>query len=72
MEPGTPWENGYVESFHARLLSELPNAERFTDLRVAEAREMTGAAGEYRADTLIMSKGLSLHVGRRAGQSSDI
>ena len=34
--PGSPWENGYAESFHSRLRDELLNAELFTSL--AEAR----------------------------------
>jgi transposase InsO family protein len=34
--PGSPWENGYAESFHSRLRDELLNAELFTGL--AEAR----------------------------------
>jgi putative transposase len=36
IEPGSPWENGYVESFHARLRDELLNGEIFDTL--AEAR----------------------------------
>ena len=37
MEPGAPWENGYAESFQARLRDELLNAESFADLREAQA-----------------------------------
>lgn len=29
IEPGSPWENGYVESFHGRLREELLNEELF-------------------------------------------
>jgi transposase InsO family protein len=29
MEPGSPWENGYVESFNARLRDELLDGEVF-------------------------------------------
>jgi len=36
--PGSPWENGYAESFHGRLRDELLNAEEFAD--VAEARAL--------------------------------
>ena len=36
IEPGSPWENGYVESFNSRLRDELLNVEEFEDL--AEAR----------------------------------
>ena len=36
IEPGSPWENGYCESFNARLRDELLNGEIFYTL--AEAR----------------------------------
>jgi transposase InsO family protein len=32
IEPGSPWENGYVESFHGKLRDELLNAELFDTL----------------------------------------
>lgn len=32
IEPGSPWENGYVESFNGRLRDELLNREIFTTL----------------------------------------
>jgi putative transposase len=35
--PGSPWENGYAESFHGRLRDELLNAELFADVREAKA-----------------------------------
>jgi putative transposase len=35
--PGSPWENGYAESFHSRLRDELLNAEVFADVREAKA-----------------------------------
>jgi len=38
--PGSPWENGYVESFNSRLRDELVNCELFTSL--AEARYLLG------------------------------
>src|SRR5262249_35777936 len=34
--PGSPWENGYVESFNARLRDELLNGEIFYPLREAQ------------------------------------
>ncbi len=37
VEPGSPWENGYAESFHSRLRDELLDAEIFDDLRTAKA-----------------------------------
>ena len=36
VEPGAPWENGFIESFNSRLRDELLNGELFTSL--AEAR----------------------------------
>jgi transposase InsO family protein len=36
IEPGSSWENGYVESFNARLRDELLNGEIFYTLREAK------------------------------------
>jgi len=36
IEKGSPWENGYVESFNARLRDELLNGEIFYSLREAQ------------------------------------
>jgi transposase InsO family protein len=36
IEPGSPWENGYVESFNARFRDELLNGEIFCSLREAQ------------------------------------
>ena len=36
IEPGSPWENGYIESFNARLRDELLNGEIFYTLREAK------------------------------------
>jgi putative transposase len=35
-ERGSPWENGYIESFNARLRDELLNGEIFYTLREAQ------------------------------------
>jgi len=37
IEPGSPWENGYCESFNARMRDEFLNGEMFDTLREAEA-----------------------------------
>ena len=37
IEPGSPWENGYCESFNSRLRDELLNGEIFTTLHEAQA-----------------------------------
>lgn len=39
IEPGAPWENGYNESFNARLRDELLNSEWFTS--ITEAKVVT-------------------------------
>ena len=39
IEPGSPWENGYVESFNAKLRDECLKLERFDTL--LEARVLT-------------------------------
>jgi putative transposase len=36
IEPGSPWENGYVESFNGRMRDELLNREIFTTLKEAK------------------------------------
>jgi len=36
IEPGSPWENGYIESFNARLRDELLNGEIFYTLNEAK------------------------------------
>ena len=36
IEPGSPWENGYVESFNSRLRDELLNLEMFSTLKEAQ------------------------------------
>jgi transposase InsO family protein len=40
IEPGSPWENGYCESFNSKLRDELLNGEIFYTLR--EAQVLTG------------------------------
>ena len=35
IEPGSPWENGYTESFNGKLRDELLNGEIFTTLEEA-------------------------------------
>ena len=40
IEPGSPWENGYIESFNGKLRDELFNREIFETL--LEARVLVG------------------------------
>ncbi len=37
IEPGSPWENGYAESFHSKLRDEFLNREVFDSIRDAAA-----------------------------------
>ena len=36
IEPGSPWENGYIESFNGKLRDELLNREVFYTLKEAK------------------------------------
>ena len=36
IEPGSPWENGYVESFNGKLRADLLNSEVFNTLMEAQ------------------------------------
>ncbi|MBC7806618.1 MAG: transposase family protein [Akkermansiaceae bacterium] len=38
IEPGKPWQNGFVESFHGRLRDELMDREAFASLPEARVR----------------------------------
>lgn len=39
--PGSPWENGYAESFHSKLVDEFLSREQFENVR--QARRLTAA-----------------------------
>jgi putative transposase len=41
IKPGSPWQNGYAESFHSRLRDEFLSREEFESM--AEARRLTAA-----------------------------
>ncbi len=43
IEPGSPWENGYCESFNGRMRDELPNGEVFS--HCAKPRSSSKAGG---------------------------
>ena len=45
IDPGSPWQNGYVESFNSRLRDELLNVEIFSTL--AEARVLGNEHRSY-------------------------
>ena len=46
IEPGSPWENGYIESFNGKLRDELLNREIFTTLLEAQVL-IEGWSKEY-------------------------
>jgi transposase InsO family protein len=46
IEPGSPWENGYIESFNGKLRDELLNREIFTTLIEAKVL-ISGWRQEY-------------------------
>ena len=59
IEPGSPWENGYSESFNAKLRDKLLNGEVFYSLREAEVlieawRRHYNTAMEYDAGLLFI------------------
>jgi putative transposase len=41
IEPGSPWENGYAESFNSKLRDELLNVEEFETVATAKALGMS-------------------------------
>ena len=43
IEPGSPWQNAYVESFGSRIRDELLTVELFTCLAEAKVWSRTGA-----------------------------
>ena len=43
IEPGSPWENGYCESFNSKLRDELLAGELFSTLYEAKVRRSWGA-----------------------------
>ena len=45
IEPGSPWENGYIESFNGKLRDELLNMEIFDTLGEAKGVGRTLAEG---------------------------
>ncbi len=40
IEPGSPWENVYAESFHSRLRDELLSVEQFSSVITREQRAL--------------------------------
>jgi len=54
IEPGSPWENGYCESFNSKLRDELLNGEIFYSLcRSADRHRRLAAALQYEATAFL-------------------
>ena len=54
IEPGSPWENGYCESFNSKLRDELLAGEEFSTLHEAQVLiEQVAAALQSRITTPI-------------------
>lgn len=49
IEPGSPWENGYIESFNARLRDELLNSEIFYSLEEVSTAEQNQTIGRRKS-----------------------
>ena len=47
IEPGSPWENGYIESFNGKLRDELLNREIFDTLLEAKVLIEVAAAVQH-------------------------
>jgi transposase InsO family protein len=53
--PGSPWENGYIESFNARLRDELLEGEIFYSLREAQSSSRAGGGTTIRCARMPLS-----------------
>ena len=51
VEPGSPWENGYNESFNSKLRDELLNVEEFDNRVSAVLRRQLAKELQHRAAT---------------------
>jgi transposase InsO family protein len=61
IEPGSPWQNPYVESFHSRVRDELLDVEEFSCL--SEARVVIGDWREdYNQRRAHSSLGMKAHA----------
>ena len=56
IEPGSPWENGYCESFNSKLRDELLNGEIFYTLKEAQVRHRKLAASLQHAPPALIAR----------------
>ena len=54
IEPGSPWENGYCESFNSKLRDKLLNMEIFSSLNEAKYSSKLAALLQCRTPTLLI------------------
>lgn len=54
IEPGSPWENGYIESFNGKLRDELLNGEIFTTLIEAKILIEEWGRSKIRCDHIVL------------------
>ena len=52
IEPGSPWENGYCESFNGKLRDECLNGEIFYSLKEAHHHRKLAQSLQHQAPTL--------------------
>jgi transposase InsO family protein len=67
IDPGSPWENGYIESFNGKMRDELLNRELFTTLTEASVL-ITGWRKEYNTTRPHSAKGYLPPHRRRSWQ----
>ena len=48
IEAGSPWQNGYCESFNSKLRDELLAGEQFSTLHEAQASRSNAGANDYK------------------------
>ena len=53
IEPGSPWENGYCESFNGKLRDECLNGEIFYSLEGSADRDRAVAGGVQHQETAL-------------------
>ena len=69
IEPGSPWENGYVESFNGKLRDELLNMEVQHAPRPQDPDRAMAGALQHRATTLLLGIPAARAGGHHAEQA---
>jgi PAS domain S-box-containing protein len=66
--PGSPWENGYIESFNSKLRDELLNGEIFYTLKEARSSSRAGGSTTTRPAALVARLRAARSRGRAVGR----